>query len=286
MLRSYYLIVSCMPPKINGFNYVSIFLSNTNTSCHCHPGTLLLSLRLLQLCAQTLPGNAQPCVTPRSQVLQGNLLNPLAQDQVLWRGMGEGKVGTMVLSMLFYTTEMDGCDPFLHWPRYKWWEFSAPRCWVSHAPLHAGGLLLGFSSFTHFTALLCCSKGPKTPPSFRPRWDLVSAMVPALQEAVREATKSLRPLRHRGESRAAQRCFLPHTHAVNLDITHPTWRHGFLLHVAEVSLAIQTEVADVPVLLLDPPGKGKWILWSHLVQGSQQPWQAGRAGPKETKLDF
>lgn len=91
---------------------------------------------------------------------------------------------------------------------------------------------------------------------------------------------------HQGESRAAQRCPLPHTHTLNLDITHSTWSSGFLLHIAEVSLAIRTEVVDVPVLSLNPPGKGKPVPSSHLVQGSQQPWQAGRAGPKETKLDF
>lgn len=47
---------------------------------------------------------------------------------------------------------------------------------------------------------------------------------------------------------------------------------------------MQPEVANVPVLLLSPPGKGKRIPSSHLVQGSQQPWQAGRAGPKETRF--
>lgn len=149
-----------MPPKINGFNYVFTFPSNINTSRHWQPGPSLLGLCLLQLCAHSLPGNVQPCMTLQSQALQGNLLNPLAQDQVLWRSMGEGKVETMVLSIHFTLMRWMGVTLSSTDQNINSESFPLPSAqWATPHPTPEGSCLA--SAVSHISQL-CCA-GLKVP---------------------------------------------------------------------------------------------------------------------------
>lgn len=156
-----------MPPKINGFNYVFTFPSNINTSRHWQPGPSLLGLCLSQLCAHSLPGNVQPCVTLQSQALQGNLLNPLAQDQVLWRSMGEGKVETMVLSIHFTLMRWMGVTLSSTDQNINSESFPLPSAqWATPHSTPEGSCLA--SAVSHISQLCCAGlKVPRPPPSFR-----------------------------------------------------------------------------------------------------------------------
>lgn len=152
---------------------------------------------------------------------------------------------------------------------------------TSHSPLHTGGVLLGFSCFTHFMTFLCWSKDLSLIQSWPGGTGLCHCAWPA--GSCKGSHQVLQtPVTQRGEQGSSEMLPAPQT----------CCKSGYYpLHVMQRvpsphCLAIRTEAADVPVLLLNPPGKGKWIPSSHLVQGSQKPQQAGRAGPKETKLDF
>lgn len=134
--------------------------------------------------------------------------------------------------------------------------------------------------FHTFLNLLCWSKGPETPPLFRAgpggAWSLPLCLPSGSCKGSHQMPQT--PVTLRGEQGTSGMPPAPHT----------CWKSGYYpLHVMQWVPSPHCQgLPHVPVLLLNPPGKGKGTPSSHHVQGSQQSWQAGRAGPKEIKLDF